>query len=219
MSCVVPSPLQLELQSCCVFLPNDSIPSPSTIIFGDIPGTVRSWYHNQASMPGTLVVCLPQISVLSAGHKYMEPLQELPFVVSKPILEEGWFHPVTNEMSTCMRSNETHTGLMSERHIWKFKWENKFIHSSKYKGDRWVCKMYLHFITMNLFLFIIEINGFIIVMGYIMGIHHHYSLFNTEQTFDRLLLIYRDKRQTNLSRATLRDRSLHMWSAHLAKLT
>lgn len=80
---------QLELQACCVFLPNDSLPSPSTIICGDIPGTVRSWYHNQASMPGTLVVCLPQITVLSAGHKYMEPLQELPFVVSRPILEEG----------------------------------------------------------------------------------------------------------------------------------
>uniref|UniRef100_A0A8C2X0N4 Vacuolar protein sorting 13 homolog B n=1 Tax=Cyclopterus lumpus TaxID=8103 RepID=A0A8C2X0N4_CYCLU len=87
--------LQLELQSCCVFLPNDSLPSPSTIICGDIPGTVRSWYHNQASMPGTLVVCLPQISVLSAGHKYMEPLQELPFVVSKPILEEGDAFPWT----------------------------------------------------------------------------------------------------------------------------
>ncbi|XP_035483203.1 vacuolar protein sorting-associated protein 13B-like isoform X9 [Scophthalmus maximus] len=81
--------VQLELQSCCVFLPNDSLPSPSTIICGDIPGTVRSWYHNQAAMPGTLVVCLPQISVLSAGHKYTEPLQELPFEVSKPILEEG----------------------------------------------------------------------------------------------------------------------------------
>lgn len=88
------SPLQLELQSCCMFLPNDSLPSPSTIICGDIPGTVRSWYHNQASMPGTLVVCLPQISILSAGHKYMEPLQELPFVVSKPILEEGRFQTI-----------------------------------------------------------------------------------------------------------------------------
>uniref|UniRef100_A0A3P9Q9M9 Vacuolar protein sorting 13 homolog B n=1 Tax=Poecilia reticulata TaxID=8081 RepID=A0A3P9Q9M9_POERE len=87
--------LQLDLQPCCVFLPNDSLPSPSTIICGDIPGTVRSWYHNQASMPGTLVVCLPQISVLSAGHKYMEPLQELPFVVSKPILEEGDAFPWT----------------------------------------------------------------------------------------------------------------------------
>ncbi|XP_073341098.1 intermembrane lipid transfer protein VPS13B-like isoform X3 [Pagrus major] len=91
--------LQLELQSCCVFLPNDSLPSPSTIICGDIPGTVRSWYHNQASMPGTLVVCLPQISVLSAGHKYMEPLQELPFVVSKPILEEGDAFPWTVSLS------------------------------------------------------------------------------------------------------------------------
>uniref|UniRef100_A0A4W6EZE5 Vacuolar protein sorting 13 homolog B n=1 Tax=Lates calcarifer TaxID=8187 RepID=A0A4W6EZE5_LATCA len=91
--------LQLELQSCCVFLPNDSLPSPSTIICGDIPGTVRSWYHNQASMPGTLVVCLPQISVLSAGHKYMEPLQELPFEVSKPILEEGDAFPWTISLS------------------------------------------------------------------------------------------------------------------------
>ncbi|KAF3840419.1 hypothetical protein F7725_019136 [Dissostichus mawsoni] len=89
----------LELQSCCVFLPNDSLPSPSTIICGDIPGTVRSWYHNQASMPGTLVVCLPQISVLSAGHKYMEPLQELPFVVAKPILEEGDAFPWTVSLS------------------------------------------------------------------------------------------------------------------------
>ncbi|KAM9851512.1 intermembrane lipid transfer protein VPS13B [Aulostomus maculatus] len=91
--------LQLELQSCCVFLPNDSLPSPSTIIFGDIPGTVRSWYHNQASMPGTLVVCLPHISVLSAGHKYIEPLQELPFVVPKPILEEGDAFPWTISLS------------------------------------------------------------------------------------------------------------------------
>uniref|UniRef100_A0A665TE46 Vacuolar protein sorting 13 homolog B n=1 Tax=Echeneis naucrates TaxID=173247 RepID=A0A665TE46_ECHNA len=91
--------LQLELQSCCVFLPNDSLPSPSTIICGDIPGTVRSWYHNQPSMPGTLVVCLPQINVLSAGHKYMEPLQELPFVVSKPILEEGDAFPWTINLS------------------------------------------------------------------------------------------------------------------------
>ncbi|XP_077454297.1 intermembrane lipid transfer protein VPS13B isoform X2 [Stigmatopora argus] len=91
--------LQLELQSFCVFLPSDSLPSPSTIIFGDIPGTVRSWYHNQASMPGTLVVCLPQISVLSAGHKYMEPVQELPFVVSKPILEEGDAFPWTINLS------------------------------------------------------------------------------------------------------------------------
>ncbi|XP_039661566.1 vacuolar protein sorting-associated protein 13B isoform X3 [Perca fluviatilis] len=91
--------LQLELQSCCVFLPNDSLPSPSTIICGDIPGTVRSWYHNQASMPGTLVVCLPQISILSTGHKYMEPLQELPFVVSKPILEEGDAFPWTVSLS------------------------------------------------------------------------------------------------------------------------
>uniref|UniRef100_A0A3Q3JG19 Vacuolar protein sorting 13 homolog B n=1 Tax=Monopterus albus TaxID=43700 RepID=A0A3Q3JG19_MONAL len=91
--------LQLELQSCCMFLPNDSLPSPSTIICGDIPGTVRSWYHNQASMPGTLVVCLPQISVLSAGHKHMEPLQELPFVVSRPILEEGDAFPWTVSLS------------------------------------------------------------------------------------------------------------------------
>uniref|UniRef100_A0A3B5AH31 Vacuolar protein sorting 13 homolog B n=1 Tax=Stegastes partitus TaxID=144197 RepID=A0A3B5AH31_9TELE len=91
--------VQLELQSCCVFLPNDSLPSPSTIICGDIPGTVRSWYHNQASMPGTLVICLPHINVLSAGHKYMEPLQELPFVVSKPILEEGDAFPWTISLS------------------------------------------------------------------------------------------------------------------------
>uniref|UniRef100_UPI0037E89457 intermembrane lipid transfer protein VPS13B-like isoform X1 n=1 Tax=Semicossyphus pulcher TaxID=241346 RepID=UPI0037E89457 len=91
--------LQMELQSCCVFLPNDSLASPSTIISGDIPGTVRSWYHNQVSMPGTLVVCLPQISVLSAGHKYMEPLQELPFVVSKPILDEGDAFPWTVSLS------------------------------------------------------------------------------------------------------------------------
>ncbi|XP_028983860.1 intermembrane lipid transfer protein VPS13B-like isoform X3 [Betta splendens] len=91
--------LQLEVQSCCVFLPNDSLPSPSTIICGDIPGTVRSWYHNQAAMPGTLVVCLPQVSVLSAGHRYMEPLQELPFVVSRPIVEEGDAFPWTISLS------------------------------------------------------------------------------------------------------------------------
>nr|XP_030122339.3 vacuolar protein sorting-associated protein 13B isoform X1 [Taeniopygia guttata]XP_030122340.3 vacuolar protein sorting-associated protein 13B isoform X1 [Taeniopygia guttata] len=87
--------LQLEVQSCCVFLPNDSLPSPSTIVSGDIPGTVRNWYHGQASMPCTLVVCLPQIKVMSAGHKHMEPLQEIPFVVLRPILEEGDAFPWT----------------------------------------------------------------------------------------------------------------------------
>nr|XP_008508613.1 PREDICTED: vacuolar protein sorting-associated protein 13B-like [Equus przewalskii] len=81
--------LQLEVQSCCVFIPNNSLPSPSTIVSGDIPGTVRSWYHGQTSMPGTLVLCLPQIKIISAGHKYMEPLQEIPFVIPRPILEEG----------------------------------------------------------------------------------------------------------------------------------
>ncbi|XP_036089210.1 vacuolar protein sorting-associated protein 13B isoform X8 [Rousettus aegyptiacus] len=86
--------LQLEVQSCCVFIPNDSLPSPSTIVSGDIPGTVRSWYHGQ-TMPGTLVLCLPQIKIISAGHKYMDPLQEIPFVIPRPILEEGDAFPWT----------------------------------------------------------------------------------------------------------------------------
>nr|XP_044599850.1 vacuolar protein sorting-associated protein 13B isoform X9 [Equus asinus] len=87
--------LQLEVQSCCVFIPNNSLPSPSTIVSGDIPGTVRSWYHGQTGMPGTLVLCLPQIKIISAGHKYMEPLQEIPFVIPRPILEEGDAFPWT----------------------------------------------------------------------------------------------------------------------------
>nr|XP_023961065.1 vacuolar protein sorting-associated protein 13B isoform X16 [Chrysemys picta bellii] len=87
--------IQLEVQSCCVFFPNDSLPSPSTIVSGDIPGTVRSWYHGQAGMPGTLVLCLPQIKIMSAGHKYMEPLQEIPFVMLRSILEEGDAFPWT----------------------------------------------------------------------------------------------------------------------------
>ncbi|XP_076844430.1 intermembrane lipid transfer protein VPS13B-like [Brachyhypopomus gauderio] len=87
--------LQVELQSCCVFVPKDTLPCPSTIVCGDLPGTVRSWYHSQASMPGTLVVCLPQVSVLSAGHRHMEPLQEIPFTVPKPVLEEGDVFPWT----------------------------------------------------------------------------------------------------------------------------
>jgi vacuolar protein sorting-associated protein 13B len=87
--------LQLEVQCCCVFIPNDSLPSPSTIVSGDIPGTVRSWYHSQTSIPGTVVLCLPQIKIISAGHKYMEPLQEIPFVIPKPILEEGDAFPWT----------------------------------------------------------------------------------------------------------------------------
>nr|XP_023417417.1 vacuolar protein sorting-associated protein 13B isoform X3 [Cavia porcellus] len=87
--------IQLDVQSCCVFIPNNSLPSPSTIVSGDIPGTVRSWYHGQSSMPGTLVLCLPQIKIISAGHKYMEPLQEIPFVIPRPILEEGDAFPWT----------------------------------------------------------------------------------------------------------------------------
>lgn len=77
-----------------MFIPNDSLPSPSTIVSGDIPGTVRSWYHGQTIMPGTLVLCLPQIKIISAGHKYMEPLQEIPFVIPRPILEEGTFKKI-----------------------------------------------------------------------------------------------------------------------------
>lgn len=87
---------QVEIQSCCIFLPNDSLPSPSTIVSSDIPGTVRSWYHGQTSMPGTLVVCLPQIKIMSTGHKYMEPIQEIPFVVPRPIVEEGKVHYLYN---------------------------------------------------------------------------------------------------------------------------
>lgn len=45
-------------------------------------------------MPGTLVLCLPQIKIISAGHKYMDPLQEIPFVISRPILEEGTFKEI-----------------------------------------------------------------------------------------------------------------------------
>ncbi|XP_027028317.2 vacuolar protein sorting-associated protein 13B isoform X2 [Tachysurus fulvidraco] len=87
--------LQVELQSCCVFVPKDTLPCPCTIVCGDIPGTVRSWYHSQASMPGTLVICLPQVSVMSAGHRHMEPLQEIPFTVPKPVLDEGDAFPWT----------------------------------------------------------------------------------------------------------------------------
>ncbi|XP_053467279.1 intermembrane lipid transfer protein VPS13B isoform X5 [Ictalurus furcatus] len=87
--------LQVELQSCCVFVPKDTLPCPCTIVCGDIPGTVRSWYHSQASMPGTLVICLPQVSVMSAGHRHMEPLQEIPFTVPRPVLEEGDAFPWT----------------------------------------------------------------------------------------------------------------------------
>ncbi|XP_016140243.1 vacuolar protein sorting-associated protein 13B [Sinocyclocheilus grahami] len=85
----------VELQSCCVFMPSESLPSPSRLVCGDIPGTVRSWYHSQACMPGTLVLCLPQISVLSAGHRRMEPLQDVPFTVPRPVLEEGDAFPWT----------------------------------------------------------------------------------------------------------------------------
>ncbi|XP_063307280.1 intermembrane lipid transfer protein VPS13B isoform X1 [Pelobates fuscus] len=87
--------LQVELQTCCVFFPSDSLPSLSTIVSSDIPGTVRSWYHSQASMPGTLVLCLPQIKIMSTGHKYMEPIQEIPFMVPRPIVEEGVAFPWT----------------------------------------------------------------------------------------------------------------------------
>lgn len=87
--------LQVEFQSLCVFLPSDSLPSPSTLVCGDIPGTVRSWYHSQTCMPATLVLCLPQVSVMSAGHRRMEPLQDLPFTVHRPVLEEGDAFPWT----------------------------------------------------------------------------------------------------------------------------
>ncbi|XP_053322760.1 intermembrane lipid transfer protein VPS13B [Spea bombifrons] len=87
--------LQVELQTCCVFFPSDSLPSPSTIVSSDIPGTVRGWYHGKTNMPGTLVLCLPHIKIMSAGHKYMEPIQEIPFVVPRPIVEEGVAFPWT----------------------------------------------------------------------------------------------------------------------------
>lgn len=47
-----------------------------------------------------------------------------------------------------------------------------------------------------------------IVIGYIMSIHHHYGLFNSQQTFDLPALIYHEQRQTNLRRATLREGGL-----------
>lgn len=59
-----------------------------------------------------------------------------------------------------------------------------------------------------------------IVIGYIMSIHHHYGLFNSQQTFDLPALIYHEQRQTNLRRATLSEGGFsHMWCAHLAGLS
>lgn len=105
--------LQVELQSCCVFLPSDTLPSPSTLVCGDVPGTVRSWYHSQVCMPGTLVVCLPQISVLSAGHRRMEPLQDGPLTVPRPVLEEGGAFPWT----VCVRQLSVYSLLGHQRSL------------------------------------------------------------------------------------------------------
>lgn len=97
--------------------------------------------------------------------------------------------------------------------LWKtMMWLKMGVSESKSQHLR---EIYLSLLQMNLLLLIIEMNRFIIVIGCIMWIHHHYALFNTEQTFDPLPLIYHDKRQTNLSRATLRNRprtcGVHTW--------
>lgn len=107
----------MELQSCCVFVPKDTLPCPCTIVCGDIPGTVRSWYYSQASMPGTLVICLPQVSVMSAGHRHMEPLQEIPFTVPRPVLEEGIENTHTHTFN-----RQTNRWKQWARCLWKRWW-------------------------------------------------------------------------------------------------
>ncbi len=88
-------------------MPSESLPSPSRLVCGDVPGTVRSWYHSQACLPGTLVLCLPQISVLSAGHRHMEPLQDVPFTVPRPVLEDGMSASICS--SPCALEHERDT--------------------------------------------------------------------------------------------------------------
>ena len=59
----------------CLFLPKThlQLPDPSVNIPQNLHRLARS-----RSLPDTVVVCLPHITIQSAGHKPVSPLQEVP---------------------------------------------------------------------------------------------------------------------------------------------
>ena len=67
--------LQVEVKKMCLFLPKThlQLPDPSVNIPQNLHRLARS-----RSLPDTVVVCLPHVTIQSAGHKPVSPLQEIP---------------------------------------------------------------------------------------------------------------------------------------------
>uniref|UniRef100_UPI00358FB320 intermembrane lipid transfer protein VPS13B isoform X2 n=1 Tax=Myxine glutinosa TaxID=7769 RepID=UPI00358FB320 len=94
--------LQFEMQPWCVFAPRDSLtPSNGHLVKNAVPRALHTCYRTARSPPGILVLSLPYTRVLSAGHKYIAPLQGIPLAMSQHVQQEGDAFPWTLNLENC----------------------------------------------------------------------------------------------------------------------
>ncbi|XP_021340497.1 vacuolar protein sorting-associated protein 13B-like isoform X1 [Mizuhopecten yessoensis] len=67
--------VQVDIKSCCVFVNKTSMTVPEPSVY--IPQNFLSALQ-QGVVPGTVVICLPHLHVVSSGVKQVHPLQEIP---------------------------------------------------------------------------------------------------------------------------------------------
>uniref|UniRef100_A0A8C4PXQ0 VPS13-like middle region domain-containing protein n=1 Tax=Eptatretus burgeri TaxID=7764 RepID=A0A8C4PXQ0_EPTBU len=94
--------LQFEMQPWCVFAPRDSLtPSTGHLVKNAVPRALHTCYRKACSPPGIFVLSLPYTRVLSAGHKYIAPLQGIPLAMSQHVQQEGDAFPWTLNLENC----------------------------------------------------------------------------------------------------------------------
>ncbi|XP_070535266.1 intermembrane lipid transfer protein VPS13B-like [Ptychodera flava] len=71
--------VQVEIQCCSIYLPSTHMHFNTEIHRHNIPQAFQAAMQSpDTNLPRTVVVCLPTMKVVSAGHKAMSPLQEIP---------------------------------------------------------------------------------------------------------------------------------------------
>ena len=69
--------LQVEVKKFCVFLPKSHLQMSEPCV--NIPQNLHRLARSR-SLPDTIVVCLPHVTIHSAGHKSVSFLQEIPII-------------------------------------------------------------------------------------------------------------------------------------------
>nr|XP_002741992.1 PREDICTED: vacuolar protein sorting-associated protein 13B-like [Saccoglossus kowalevskii] len=71
--------VQVEMNSCSIYLPSSHMQLNTMLYKHNIPQAFHAAVLSSESLyPPSAVICLPSVKVISAGHKHISPLQEIP---------------------------------------------------------------------------------------------------------------------------------------------